>query len=85
MPTLPFKLNQDRRHHIPKQSRKVMNWREYDASLRQRGSLTVWFTDEAIEGWRAQPRTTQGGQPSYSSLAVNRHRSGTPLKMGLLP
>jgi hypothetical protein len=41
MPILPFKLNQDRRHHIPKQKRKVMNWREYDASLRQRGSLTV--------------------------------------------
>jgi len=41
---LPFKLNQHRRHHIPKQKRKVMNWREYDASLRQRGSLTVWFT-----------------------------------------
>ncbi len=67
---MPFKLNQNRRHHIAKQKRKVMNWREYDASLRQRGSLTVWFTDDAIEGWRAQPRTTQGGQPSYSSLAI---------------
>ena len=67
---MPFKLNQHRRHHFPKQKRKLMNWREYDASLRQRGSLTVWFTDDAIEGWRAQPRTTQGGQPSYSSLAI---------------
>jgi hypothetical protein len=70
MPILPFKLNQDRRHHIPKQKRKVMNWREYDASLRQRGSLTVWFSDEAIEGWRAAPRTTPGGQPWYSPLAI---------------
>ena len=70
MPILPFKLNQDRRHHIPKQKRKVMNWREYDASLRQRGSLTVWFTDEAIAGWRAEPRTTAGGQPWYSPLAI---------------
>ena len=70
MPTLPFKLNQDRRHYIPKQTHKLMNWREYDASLRQRGSLTVWFTDDAIEGWRAQPRTTPGGQPWYSSLAI---------------
>ena len=41
MPTVPFKLNQDRRHHIPKQKRKVTNWSAYDASLRQRGSLTV--------------------------------------------
>ena len=47
-----------------------MNWREYDASLRQRGCLTVWFTDEAIEGWRAEPRTSPGGQPWYSSLAI---------------
>jgi len=38
--------------------------------LRQRGSLTVWFTDEAIEGWRAAPRTTPGGQPWYSPLAI---------------
>ncbi len=61
MPILPFKLNQDHRHHILKQKHQVMNWREYDTSLRQRGSLTVWFTDEAIEAWRAEPRTTPGG------------------------
>ena len=67
---MPFKLNHDRRHHIPKQKRKVMNWREYDASLRQRGSLTVWFSNAAIEGWRAAPRTTRGGQPWYSPLAI---------------
>ena len=76
MPILPFKLNQDYRRHIPKQKHQVMNslgallrsWREYDASLRQRGSLTVWFTDEAIEGWRAPPHTTPGGQPWYSGI-----------------
>jgi len=70
MPILPFKLNQDHRHHIPKQKHQVMNWREYDASLRQRGSLTVWFTDDAVEAWRAEPRTTPGGQPWYSPLAI---------------
>jgi len=70
MPTLPFKLNQDRRHHIPKQKRKVTNWAEYDAALRQRGSLTVWFTEAAIAAWHAEPRTTPGGQPHYSSLAI---------------
>ena len=63
-----FKANADRRHHIPKQRRhRVTNWRQYDAALRQRGSLTVWFTDEAIAGWRAQPRTTPGGQPDYTN------------------
>jgi hypothetical protein len=48
MPTLPFKLNQDRRHHIPRQQHKVTNWPAYEAGLRQRGSLTVWFTDEEL-------------------------------------
>src|SRR5215204_7039576 len=70
MPTLPFKLNQAGRRHIPRQKRKVTNWAEYDASLRQRGSLTVWFTDEAITAWAAEPRTTRGGQPWYSPLAI---------------
>src|SRR3982751_2843564 len=67
---MPFKLNQDRRHHIPRQQRKVTNWPAYDASLRQRGSLTVWFTDEAVDAWAAEPRTTRGGQPWYSPLAI---------------
>jgi hypothetical protein len=67
---VPFKLNQERRHHIPRQQRKVTNWPAYDASLRQRGSLTVWFTDEAVEAWAAEPRTTRGGQPWYSELAI---------------
>ncbi len=70
MPTLPFKLNQDRRHHIPDQKRKVVNWREYDESLRRRGSLTVWFSDEAVEAWKAAPRMGRGGQPAYSPLAI---------------
>jgi hypothetical protein len=67
---MPFKANAARRHHIPKQKRKVTNWPAYDASLRQRGSLTVWFTDEAIAAWRAAPRTTRGGQAWYSPLAI---------------
>jgi Transposase DDE domain len=70
VPALPFKLNQDRRHRIPRQTHKVTNWPAYDASLRQRGSLTVWFSDEAIDAWAAEPRTTPGGQPWYSALAI---------------
>lgn len=70
MPALPYKLNQDRRHHIPRQQRKVTNWPAYEAVLRQRGSLTVWFTDDAVATWAAAPRTTRGGQPFYLPLAI---------------
>jgi hypothetical protein len=67
---LPFKANSDRRHRIPKQRHRVTNWATYDAGLRARGSLTVWFSDAAINGWRAEPRATRGGQPRYSALAI---------------
>ena len=67
---MPFKLNQDQRHHIPRQTHKVTNWPAYEAGLRQRGSLTVWFTDETVAAWTAEPRTTRGGQPWYSPLAI---------------
>jgi hypothetical protein len=67
---MPFKANAARRHRIPKQRYRVTNWAEYDAALRQRGSLTVWFTKEAIAAWRAEPRTTHDGQAHYSALAI---------------
>jgi hypothetical protein len=67
---VPFKANAARRHCIPKQRHRVTNWAEYDAALRQRGSLTVWFTEAAVAAWRAEPRTTPGGQPHYSALAI---------------
>ena len=69
-PVVPFKANQDRRHHIPKQQHRVTNWREYDAALRRRGSLTVWFTDAAIATWGAERRTTPGGQRATPALAI---------------
>src|SRR3982751_994701 len=35
-----------------------------------RRSLTVWVTEEAIAAWHAEPRTTPGGQPHDSDLAI---------------
>jgi hypothetical protein len=67
---LPFKAQADRRHHIPRQRHRVTNWAAYDAGLRARGSLTVWFSDEAIAAWRAEPRTSRGGRPHYSAVAI---------------
>ncbi|EIM29949.1 hypothetical protein MicloDRAFT_00012700 [Microvirga lotononidis] len=67
---MPFKANAARRRRIPKQRYRVMNWSEYDASLHQRGSLTVSLSDEAIAAWQAEPRTTRGGQSHYSALAI---------------
>ena len=58
---MPYKFNEARRHKIPKAKYKVTNWPDYEASLRQRGGLTVWFTEEAVAAWAAAPRTTRLG------------------------
>jgi hypothetical protein len=67
---LLFKANADRRHQIPKQRHRATNSAACDATLRERGSLIVWFTDAAIAAWKAEPRTTRGGQPRYSAPAI---------------
>ena len=47
--------------------------RAYELAAARRddwSGVTVWFTDEAIEAWAAEPRTTRGGQPWSSALAI---------------
>ena len=67
---MPHKKNANGRHHIPKMRHCVTNWREYEAGLRRRGSLTMWVTDEAMAAWAAAPRATPGGQAVYSDSAI---------------
>src|SRR3954464_16029133 len=70
MPAVPFEADAARRHRIPRQRHRVTNWAAYDAALRQRGSLTVRFTEEAAAAWRGGPRATRGGQPWHSPVAI---------------
>ena len=70
MPAVPVRAHAKCRHHIPKRKRRPANWPADEAGLRQRGDLAVWFSEAAIAAWRAAPRTGQGGQPWYSSLAI---------------
>ena len=67
---MPHKFNSDRRDKIAKQKFQVTNWPAYNESLRQRGDLTVWVSDEALCWWVAPRRTSRGGQPKYSDLAI---------------
>src|SRR5450756_1578318 len=69
-PCMPNKFNAERRHHIPKMKSAVTNWAQYEAGLRRRGSLTMWITEEAIDGWEAARRSTPGGQATYSDGAI---------------
>ena len=82
---MPFKTNQDRRHHIPKQRHRVTNWAACDIALRQRGSLTVWFTEAAIAAGEldhaaADPGVAGSGKalfPSRGELAIGARLRAT--------
>jgi hypothetical protein len=70
MPFMPHKFNADRRHKIAKQQYRVTNWAAYNESLRQRGDLTIWMSDEVCRLWSAPCRRSRGGQQKYSDLAI---------------
>jgi len=67
---MPHKFNASRHDKIPKQRHRVTNWAEYNEGLRRRGDLTVWISEDALALWPAPRRTTRGGQPHYSDLAI---------------
>ena len=49
---------------------RVRNWSEYEASLRRRGDLTVWLSDDALDSWRAPASGKPGGQRTYANIAI---------------
>jgi hypothetical protein len=67
---MPYRFNKPRRHRIPRARYRVQNWPEYDRALRQRGSLTVWVTPQALAAWQP-PRTGRRGRPrDCSDVAI---------------
>ena len=42
--------------------RKKIDWAKYEKGLRQRGSITFWFCDDAIAQWHPEPGGKRGGQ-----------------------
>ncbi|HPE73818.1 MAG TPA: IS5 family transposase [Candidatus Competibacter sp.] len=54
-----------------KQSYRIRNWREYNAALVARGSLTVWFDEDQISQWYEQEATgRRGASNTYSGVAI---------------
>jgi hypothetical protein len=64
-----------------RKSYKTTNWPEYEAGLQQRGSLTVWISEDELKGWghRKDGQRKPGGQEQYSNHAIE-----TALTVGMV-
>jgi Transposase DDE domain len=49
---------------------RVKNWREYDQALRDRGDITLWISQDAIDAWTPPQTGKRGAQPVYSDRAI---------------
>lgn len=50
---------------------RIRNWRQYNQSLVNRGSITFWFNEDAIQKWHNISRTGARGRPdTYSDDAI---------------
>jgi IS5 family transposase len=54
-----------------KRTYRLHNWKDYNAALVQRGSLTLWVSDDLLTIWRNTEKTGKPGKPrTYSDTAV---------------
>ena len=51
---------------------RIRNWAAYNQSLVQRGSITLWISEDVLANWHPEPegKRRRGGQVHYSDQAV---------------
>jgi len=56
---------------MAKISYRIKNWKSYNAALVSRGSLTIWVSDEVVDGWLNMSMTSKRGRPrAYADVAI---------------
>jgi len=49
----------------------IRNWKEYNRALVGRGNLTLWFSDDVIQGWYSgRPESRRGRRFTYSDACI---------------
>jgi hypothetical protein len=55
-------------HRKYKKQYRVRNWAEYERGLKNRGDVTLWLSEEAIEAWTPPP-SGQGGANAATRIS----------------
>src|SRR5215475_4631864 len=58
------------RHPKRKTAYRVKNWPDYDQSLRDRGDLTLWISQDAMDAWMAPNSGKRGAQPIDADITI---------------
>lgn len=54
-----------------KRQYRLRNWSEYNKALVERGSLSVWLSEDVLSTWHNQTRASRRGKPAdYSDAAI---------------
>lgn len=54
-----------------KKTYRVRNWSQYNKALVNRGNLTLWISDQAMQDWYNQEKTgRRGSSNTYSDIAI---------------
>ena len=69
---MPNKLKDAVRHKFARKNYNQRDWKAYDQTLVNQGSINIWFNEEAISQWnQAKPLKLPRGRPRiYSELAI---------------
>ena len=69
---MPFKYHQSHHQHFKKHSTFRRDWSHYNESLKNRGDMTIWLSQDVINEWYEKDRIYDGtGTPNlYSDMAI---------------
>ena len=69
---MPHKHNLSKRHHFKKHTYQQTNYANYNQSLRDRGRIDIWLSDDVLEEWQNEQRIYDGtgSSPKYPDSTI---------------
>lgn len=60
-------IKKDRSPSTKKDKYRIHNWRQYNKSVKNRGSITFWFSPDIIKKWYSKKPSDGPGRPNFYS------------------